>query len=84
MKDYVVLDDLIPKTRELHRAIFDKGYEQGQKDTLEQRSKTGWRIAQGMIAERFWCSCGYIRMMESDMIEWKYCPVCGGTKEVSE
>lgn len=32
MKDYVVLDELIPKTQELHRAIFDKGYEQGFKD----------------------------------------------------
>lgn len=32
MKDYVVLDELISKTQELHRAIFDKGYEQGFKD----------------------------------------------------
>lgn len=36
MKDYDVLNELIPKTQELHRAIFDKGYEQGQKDILEQ------------------------------------------------
>lgn len=41
MKDYVVLDELIPKTQELHRAIFDKGYEQGQKDALEQEPKAG-------------------------------------------
>ncbi len=33
-KDYTVLDDLIPKTQELHRAIFDKGYEQGQYSIL--------------------------------------------------
>lgn len=38
MKDYNVLNDLVPKTQELHRAIFDKGYEQGQKDILEQLS----------------------------------------------
>lgn len=36
MKDYSILDDLVPKTQELHRAIFDKGYTQGQKDILEQ------------------------------------------------
>lgn len=36
MKDYSVLDELVPKTQELHRAIFDKGYEQGEKDILEQ------------------------------------------------
>lgn len=38
MKDYSILDELVPKTQELHRAIFDKGYEQGQKDILEQLS----------------------------------------------
>ena len=32
MKDYEVLNKLVPKTQELHRAIFDKGYEQGFKD----------------------------------------------------
>ena len=42
MKDYAVLDDLIPKTQELHRAIFDKGYEQGQKDILEQQPCKDW------------------------------------------
>lgn len=36
MKDYSILDELVPKTQELHRTIFDKGYEQGQKDILEQ------------------------------------------------
>lgn len=36
MKDYVVLDELIPKTQELHRAIFDKGYEQGQTYILDK------------------------------------------------
>lgn len=36
MKDYDALNELVPKTQELHRAIFDKGYEQGQKDILEQ------------------------------------------------
>lgn len=32
MKNYDVLNELVPKTQELHRAIFDKGYEQGFKD----------------------------------------------------
>jgi len=32
MANYEVLDELIPKIQELHRAIFDKGYEQGFKD----------------------------------------------------
>ena len=36
MKNYDILNELVPKTQELHRAIFDKGYEQGQKDILEQ------------------------------------------------
>ena len=36
MKKYDVLNELVSKTQELHRAIFDKGYEQGQKDILEQ------------------------------------------------
>lgn len=31
-KDYSILDELVPKTQELHRAIFDKGYEQGFND----------------------------------------------------
>ena len=36
-KDYDALNDLVLKTQELHRAIFDKGYEQGQKDALVQQ-----------------------------------------------
>lgn len=28
MKNYDVLNKLVPKTQELHREIFDKGYEQ--------------------------------------------------------
>jgi len=35
MKDYSVLDELVPKTEELHRAIFDNGYEQGMDDAWE-------------------------------------------------
>lgn len=41
MKDYDVLNNLVPKTQELHRTIFDKGYEQGQKDALEQQTCEG-------------------------------------------
>ena len=32
MKNYDALNGLVPKTQELHRAIFDMGYEQGFKD----------------------------------------------------
>ena len=35
-KSYEVLDELVPKTQELHRTIFDKGYEQGQRDILDK------------------------------------------------
>ena len=41
-----------------------------------------WHIAHGWYEDRFWCSCGYIRIMDSRMNEWKYCPVCGGAKMV--
>lgn len=34
-KNYEVLNELVLKTQELHRAIFDKGYEQGQSDVLD-------------------------------------------------
>lgn len=48
------------------------------------KPKTGWRIAHGMYEDRFWCSCGFIKVMDSSMSEWKYCPVCGGARMVSE
>ena len=50
-------------------------------DYLPQKSGK-WHIAHGMYEDRFWCSCGYIRIMDSEMNEWKYCPVCGGAKMV--
>lgn len=34
-KNYEVLNELVPKTQELHRAIFDNGYEQGQHEVLD-------------------------------------------------
>jgi hypothetical protein len=43
-------------------------------------TKTGWNIAHGMYEDRFWCSCGFAKVMDSSMREWKYCPVCGKTK----
>ena len=52
-------------------------------DVLEkqiQKSKTGWHIAHGMYEDRFWCSCGYIKIIDRNTSKWKYCPVCGGTK----
>ena len=36
MKNYDVLNELVPKTQELHRAIFDKGYEQGKAYILDK------------------------------------------------
>ena len=39
MKDYSVLDELVPKTEELHRAMFDKGYEQGMDNAWECAKK---------------------------------------------
>lgn len=39
-KNYDVLDELVPKTVELHRAVFDKGYYQGYKDGELSRLRT--------------------------------------------
>lgn len=47
---------------------------------LAEKQKAGWVIAHGMYIDRFWCSCGYIHIMDTNTIEWKYCPVCGATK----
>ena len=47
---------------------------------LSEEQKAGWHIAQGMYVDRFWCSCGYIHVMDSNTSEWKYCPVCGATE----
>lgn len=35
-KNYEVLNELVPKTQELHRAIFDKGYEQCRRQVLDE------------------------------------------------
>lgn len=48
--------------------------------SVTPKEKTGWHIAHGMYEDRFWCSCGYIKVMDSNMIEWKYCPLCGGER----
>lgn len=47
---------------------------------VKPEPKTEWHIAHGM----FECSCGYIHRMDSNMMEWNYCPLCGGTRMVSE
>ena len=44
----------------------------------------GWEIAHGMIEDRFWCSCGFIKIMDRSMTDWKYCPKCGATKAEQE
>jgi len=61
--------------------MVDEAYRKEFKERENMPSvtqKSGkWHIAHG-----FWCSCGYIRIMDSRMNEWKYCPVCGGAKMV--
>ena len=42
-----------------------------------QEPKTGWHIAHGMYEDRFWCSCGYIEIIDSNTSKWNYCPNCG-------
>lgn len=44
MKNYDVLNDLVPKTQELHRAIFDKGYEQGYNEGIRSRNGESYSI----------------------------------------
>lgn len=39
MKDYSVLDKLVPQTEKLHRAIFDEGYTQGYTDGEDNTCK---------------------------------------------
>ena len=75
-------DDLVSINNRLCHA-FNQGFELGRKSIIS-KEKTGWHIAHGMYEDRFWCSCGYIKVMDTNMIEWKYCPICGGTREVSE
>lgn len=36
MKDYSILDELVPKTQALHRAIFDKGFYEGKVYILDK------------------------------------------------
>lgn len=51
----------------------------------EKRSKGHWRIAHGMHNDRIWCDCGFIKVVDKDTVNWKFCPVCGaGEKEKSE
>lgn len=40
-KDYEVLSELIPKTQELHREIFDKGYTAGYKQGIIDNNGNG-------------------------------------------
>jgi len=40
MKDYNVLDNLVSTTQNLHRDIFDKGYDQGYKDGKDEAYKS--------------------------------------------
>jgi len=43
-----------------------------------QEPKTGhWHIAHGMYEDRFWCDCGFVKIIDNSMKDWKYCPNCG-------
>lgn len=44
-KDYEVLNELIPKTKELHREIFDKGYTAGYKQGITDNNGNAKRQA---------------------------------------
>lgn len=77
MKDYSILDELVPKTQELHRAIFDKGYEQGQKDTLEQNEKTGKWIAHPKDIYYAHLICDKCLTSAPYNYPTNYCPNCG-------
>ena len=40
--------------------------------------RTGhWHIAHGMYEDRFWCDCGFVKIIDNSMKDWKYCPKCG-------
>ncbi len=65
------------------KLIKDDAYKEiEQLSSATPKKKTGWHIAHGMYEDRFWCSCGYIKVMDSSMTEWKYCPVCGEARMV--
>ena len=50
-------------------------------EKLDQEPKTGhWHIAHGMYEDRFWCDCGFIKIIDNTMSDWKYCPKCGCRK----
>lgn len=90
MKDYSILDELVPKTQELHRAIFDKGYEQGQKEKTgywidDYKNEIDDEIDAKCIKHFYRCSkCGKYADYFVDGIEdlWdiekpNFCPNCG-------
>ena len=54
--------------------------EEADNETGENR-KAGWKIAHGMMNDRFWCSCGFIKLLDSSMMDWKYCPKCGAIRK---
>lgn len=49
--------------------------------SVTPKGKTGWHIIHGVYEDRFWCSCGFIKVMDIKMNKWKYCPVCGASME---
>lgn len=78
MKDYSVLDELVPKTQELHRTIFDKGYEQGQKDILRKGEWLRMSDLSEKLDDRYKCSyCGNIVHHSNKMNLYTFNRWCG-------
>lgn len=62
----------------LHTLTIDESVEAIKRlPSVQPKAKTGWHIAHGIYEDRFWCSCGYIKIIDSDTSKWNYCPNCG-------
>lgn len=70
-KNYEVLNDLVPKTQELHRAIFDRGYEQGYEDNKEEEYKNTELLDayQRGLEDAWTASLTIMNMDENDIAE---------------
>lgn len=100
MKDYSVLDKLVPQTEELHRAIFDDGYTQGYANGKEEAYKNpkssdayhrgledAWTTARKVcdtVKEKLYVMGLDIKDVSSDMDEYEFSCRVIGDNDVSE